>query len=129
MQRTLWWFFLVLALACASVLAADVPVGAWEGRIEGRKAVSLEISPTKRLHGSIVFYILHDEGDGSRNGSAPPAVPLDDLSWDGAVLRFAVSVDERSVRFEMRPSGGARAVLKRLADIDVPEAVVELTKQ
>jgi hypothetical protein len=129
MQRTLLRWFLAGALVCVPVLSADLPAGNWEGRARGRKAVSLEISSTPSLHGSIVFYILHDEGDGSRNGSALPAQPLDDLEWDGAVLRFSVSVDDRSVNFEMRLAGVARAVLKRLAAGDEPELVIELTKE
>lgn len=129
MLRTSLRSFLAVALACIPVLAADLPAGAWEGRLEGRKAVALEISPTQRLHGNIVFYILHDQGDGSRDGSASPALPLDNLAWDGTVLRFSVSVDDRSVSFEMRAAGAGRAILKRLADGDVPELAIELTAQ
>jgi hypothetical protein len=126
MRRILRWWMLAAMLASVSGRAASLPVGAWEGAIEGRKAVSLEVRDAPQLHGSIVFYILHDQADGSHNGSASPALPMEGLKWDGEALRFFVDPGDGPVRFEMRAAGEGRAVLKRLAAGDAGEVTLEL---
>ncbi len=126
MRQKRYWWMLAAMLASVSGLAATAPVGRWEGSMAGRKAVSLEVRDAPQLHGSIVFYILHDQGDGSHNGSASPALPMRDLKWDGEALRFSVDAGDGPVRFEMRAAGEGRAVLKRLAAGDAGEVTIEL---
>ncbi len=127
MRRILYGWMLATTLACVSGRAATVPAGAWEGSVDGRKAVSLEVKDAPQLRGSIVFYILRDDGDGSHEGSASPAVPMQDLKWDGEILRFSVDAGGRAVRFELRSAGVGRAVLKRLAAGGEAELSAELT--
>ncbi len=127
MRRILYGWMLAALLACVSGRAATVPAGAWEGSLEGRKAVSLEVKDAPQLRGSIVFYILHDQGDGAHDGSPSPALPMQNLKWDGEILRFSVAAGDRLVHFEMRGVGVGRAVLKRLAAGGEAELSVDLT--
>ena len=116
----------MLALVCARAAAAP-PAGRWEGSVDGRKAVSLELRDAPALAGSIVFYILRDERNGEHAGEATPSVPLAHLTWDGQVLRFDVEVGDRTVAFEMRPAADGKAALKRLAGGKISELALSLS--
>ena len=116
----------VLALAFARAAAAPL-AGTWEGSLDGRKAVSLELREQPRLAGTIVFYILRDNGTGQRNGEAVPAAELQNVRWDGERLRFDVAAGGRIVGFEMRPDAEGHAKLIRLDDRGNPEFTIALS--
>jgi len=76
------------------------------------------------LTGSATFYILRDNGDGTRNGAALPAVALTAVEWDGTTLRFSVpQSDDAAVPFELRLTGQGRAELRRRNASDSDEIV------
>jgi len=116
----------VLALAFARAAASPL-AGRWEGSVDGRKAVTLELRESPTLEGSVVFYFTRDGSTGEQNGEALPAKALDHLRWEGDVLHFDVAAGDRTVAFEMRSAGASKAMLKRIASGGVPELTLSLT--
>jgi len=124
-------FVLVITLAMCLVHAANPPIeGTWEGTREGVKAATLTVRQTDGiLGGSVIFYIIRDNGDGSRNGQALPAQPLTAVEWDGHTLRFSVErPDGAAIPFEMRITGEGRGELRRRGDSD-PDEIVPMTRR
>lgn len=108
--------------------AAALPVsGAWEGKIDGRRAVTLEVRDVPNLHGSITLYIVHDEENREHDGDATPALALDGPAWDGDVLQFSITAGEGRLAFEMRPAAAGKTVLRRLATRGLPELTIALS--
>jgi hypothetical protein len=106
-------------MALCLVKAAASPItGTWEGMKDGVKAATITVRENDGiLGGSAVFYIIRDEGSGTHNGSAQPAIALQGTEWDGKVLRFSVN----HVAFELRPESDSRGELRRLAKNGMPE--------
>jgi hypothetical protein len=88
-MRTL---FLALALSLCLIRAAASPVaGTWEAADEGHKAVTVNIRETDGiLGGTVVFYIIRDNGNGEHNGDATKPLAMHGVAWDGRVLRFSI---------------------------------------
>jgi len=104
--------FVCLTAVCL-VWAQAVPVvGAWEGQKDGRKAVTLEVREREGiLGGRVVIYIVHDDGDGSKDGAALDPMPMKGTTWDGKVLRFEAGV----ARWEFKVTGADRGELTVIA--------------
>lgn len=118
-------FVLAVTLALCLVKAAASPIeGAWEGSRNGAKTAVVTITRTGGiLGGSAIFYILRDNGEGSHNGEAMPALPLTGVQWDGRTLRFSVKPPGTgAVSFELRLTGAGRAELRR-SSADPDESV------
>jgi hypothetical protein len=111
--------------------AASPAAGVWEGKVDGRKAVTLRLHETGgKLDGIAIFYIVRDNGDGGHDGEAVPAIRLLELKWDGGVLRFAVQNPAgQSVRFEMRFHGEKSGDLKRLETNGMPEEWIAIERR
>jgi hypothetical protein len=105
--------------------------GSWEGNLEGVKAVTVNLrGPDSQPEGSVVFYILKDEGSGFQNGPATPAIPMQDLRRVGDLLRFRVrGSNGAALSFEMRITGASYARLTRLRSGSIPELTVALRRQ
>jgi hypothetical protein len=127
MRQTLHVCFLAAILVLASAKAAATPIaGAWEGKVHGRKAVTLQIRDDGTLHGNAVFYITDDNGDGSHNGDALPSLQLENPKWDGTTLRFTLTVGGDHLAFVMKITGTDRAELHQLPNGRRPELVIPL---
>jgi hypothetical protein len=114
-------------LMLVSAKAAGAPVaGVWEAAAGGRKAATLRIQDDGALRGTAVFYITKDNGDGSHNGDALPPLPLENPKWDGAELRFSLTIDGRSVPFVMKITGAGRAELHYRLNDRAPGTVLSL---
>jgi hypothetical protein len=128
MNATLRTTVLACLLGLAFARAAAAPLaGKWEGSIDGRKAVSLELQDTPVWKGSIVFYILRDHGGGNQDGEAAAPLPLVHLEWNGRALRFQVEAGDRLVSFELRSGGEGTASLQRFADAGNPSVTIALS--
>lgn len=116
---------LVCLMAICLVKAAPAPVtGVWEARQDGRKAITINVKETEGIiGGTVVMYIIHDDHDGSLDGTPLDPEAMKGTTWDGKVLRFRAGV----AGFEMRMTGADKAELKVMA----PEhsEVVEVTGQ
>ena len=121
MPRTLYLCLSICGLALCLVKAAASPIaGAWEGAVDGRKAVTLDIRETDGiLGGTVIFYIVHDNGGGEHDGDAAPVLRMAGASWDARTLRFSVEVGGGRPAFEMTLTGAGEAELRR-ADGGVP---------
>ena len=118
-------------MALCLVKAAASPVaGTWEGMKDGVKAATLKVRETDGiLGGTVIFYIIRDEGSGTHNGSATPPMPLVGTQWDGNVLRFSVTNPAgKSVAFEFRVTGEGNGELKRPAQNGDPEIKVSMLR-
>jgi hypothetical protein len=104
--------FVCFAAICL-VRAESVSVtGTWDGMKHGRKAVTVEVREREGiLGGTVVFYILHDNGNGALDGAATEPVRMQATTWDGAALRFQVG----EAVMEMRVMGSDRGELKVVA--------------
>ena len=104
---------LVCLMALCLVRAATPPVtGFWEARKDGRKAMTLNIREREGiLGGTVVFYIVHDDGDGSLDGTPLEPEKMIGTTWDGKVLRFNAG----PAAFEMRMTAADKAELKLTA--------------
>ena len=125
-------FVLVVTLAMCLVQAANPPIeGTWEGSRDGVKAATLTVRQTGGiLGGSVIFYIIRDNGDGSQNGQALPEQPISAVEWDGRTLRFSVvRPDGVAIPFEMRVTGQGRAELRRRGSTDPDEIVPMLLRK
>jgi hypothetical protein len=100
-------------MALCLVRAATPPVtGFWEARKDGRKAMTLNIREREGiLGGTVVFYIVHDDGDGSLDGTPLEPEKMIGTTWDGKVLRFNAG----PAAFEMRMTAADKAELKLTA--------------
>ena len=100
-------------------------MGTWEGERDGVKAASLTVTQTGGiLGGSVIFYIIRDNGDGAHNGQALPAQPINAVEWDGRTLRFSVArKDGTSIPFDLRLTGAGHATLQRRGGIVTDESV------
>jgi hypothetical protein len=103
----------VCLMAIALVRAASTPLaGVWEGSKDGRKAVAVTVREREGiLGGTVVLYIVHDDHDGSLDGTPLDPETMKGTSWDGKMLRFEAGV----AKFELRPVGGNKAELKCIA--------------
>ena len=131
MKRTLNICLLAGILVLCLVKGAASPIsGTWEGRRDGVRAATITVRETDGiLGGSVVFYIIRDEGSGARNGAATPALPMVATQWDGRVLRFSVvTQDGRSIDFELRVTGAGQAELRRPAQHGEPELSVPMQR-
>jgi len=131
MRRMLNVCLLAGLMALCLVKAAATPVaGIWEGMRDGVKAATLTVRETDGiLGGSVIFYIIRDEGSGTHNGSPTPPVTLVSTQWDGSVLRFAVTNQQgKSVAFEFRVTGEGKGELKRPAQNGEPEIKVTMLR-
>jgi hypothetical protein len=114
-------------MALCLVKAAASPItGTWEGMKNGVKAATITVRENDGiLSGSVIFYIIiRDEGSGTHNGSAQPAMPMVGTQWDGKVLRFSVN----QVAFELRVTGEGQAEMRRLAQNGMPEESVKMAR-
>ena len=101
--------FVCLVAVCAMWDAPPPVTGTWEGRQDGRKAITLTVEETDGfLGGSVVFYIMRDRGDGSMDGTPLPPEKMIGTNWDGKVLRFQTGAAE----FEFRLTDADRGELK-----------------
>ena len=115
----------LVVLACAR--AAGTPLaGRWEGFLDGRKAVALELTEGPVWTGNVVFYILRSD-DGTREGEAAAALPIRHPHWDGETLSFTVEVGDRTVGFHMHAAGDGKAALTWLATGDLPELTIAVS--
>ena len=131
MRRTAPVWLLAGLMALCFVKAAASPVaGTWEGMKDGVKAVTLKVEQNEGiLGGSVIFYIIRDEGSGTHNGAPTPPMTLEGTQWSGSVLRFLVTNQERkSVAFEFRITGEGKGELKRPAQNGEPEIRVLMTR-
>jgi hypothetical protein len=65
------------------------------------------------LRGSVVFYILRDNGNGSHNGDALPSQEMKAVEWDGKKLRFTIADSNGApAAFVMRLTGDGVAELQ-----------------
>ena len=126
MRRTLHVCLLAGLMALCLVKAAASPItGTWEGMKNGVKAATITVRENDGiLSGSVIFYITRDEGSGTNNGSAQPAMSMVGTQWDGKVLRFSVS----QVAFELRVTGEGQAELRRPAQNGMPEETVKMVR-
>jgi hypothetical protein len=99
----------------------------WEGRSDGRKAVTLRISDDAAIHGTAVFYITRDNGGGSHNGDALPPLAFEQPAWDGATLRFTLATGGGRIAFVMKITGDGRAELRYRRNQGAPEGVIMLS--
>jgi hypothetical protein len=104
---------LVCLIAICLVRAEAVPVtGIWEAQKDGRKAITLDIREREGiLGGSVVLYIIHDDHDGSLDGTPLDPEAMVGTTWDGKVLRFRAGV----ATFELRVTGANKGELKVIA--------------
>jgi hypothetical protein len=61
------------------------------------------------LGGMVVFYIVHDNGGGSLDGTPLEPEQMTGTTWDGKVLRFHAG----PAAFEMRITGAGKAYSSR----------------
>jgi hypothetical protein len=128
MRQTLHVCFLAGMLMLVTAKAAGAPfAGTWEGKIGGRKAVTLQILEDGARHGTAVFYITDDNRDGSHNGDALPPIEIETPTRDGTTLRFTLTVGKEHLAFVMKITGAGRAELHRLPNGGRPELVIPLT--
>ena len=127
-MRAATQILLATSLACVAAAAADSPiVGTWHGKLFGQPAVTLTLRDAGgNLSGSIVFYLLRNDGSGFKAdaNSARPPTELVNPKFDGKTLTFEVSHrqahppstlnDTEPVKFEMELTGKDEAQLKRL---------------
>src|SRR5215475_7013475 len=112
MNRGIQTFVLVVTLALCLVKAAASPIeGTWEGKRGDVKAATITVlSQDGLLAGSAVFYIVHDNADGSHNGEALPSYRMTSVQWDGKVLRFVIKPDDGvSIPFTMLVTAPGKA--------------------
>jgi hypothetical protein len=131
MRRTLNVCLQAGLMALCLVKAAASPVtGTWEGMKDGVRAARLTVRETDGiLGGSVIFYIIHDEGSGTHNGWPTPPVTLVGTQWDGGVLRFSVTnADGKRVAFEFRVTGEGKGELKRPAQNGERELKVSMLR-
>jgi hypothetical protein len=111
----------------ASAEAAGAPfTGVWEGSSDGRKAVTLRIAEDTAIHGTAIFYITDDNGDGSHNGDALPPLPFEQPAREGANLRFTLPTTSGRIVFVMKITGDGRAELRYRLNPGAPEIVIPL---
>ena len=119
-----------LCLLTQSLQPASPIAGTWEGQSHGLKAITLKISQDSRnISGTVVFYILKDEGSGLHVGRPSDPLPLLNPRWNGKVLRFSVNNDKWLVPFEIRLAGPRAAEGKRLMAHGEPELTVVLHRR
>jgi hypothetical protein len=101
--------FVCLAALCILRAATAPCVGTWEAHIDGRKAITLEVRDREGiLGGSVTLYIVHDDGNGSRDGAPLDPEPMQGTTWDGKVLRFHAG----GASWELQPTAADRAGLR-----------------
>ena len=106
MQSTTRLIVMAGVLALVFARAAAAPLAArWEGFLDGRQAVWLELVERP----------------------AAPSLPVSDPRWDGRLFFFAVEVGGRRVELELRAAGAGKALLHRLAAGDLPETAPALS--
>ena len=130
MRQTLQVCLLAGLMALCLVKAAAAPVeGTWEGTTDGVKSATVTVRERDGiLGGSVIFYIIRDEGSGKHTGAPTPPLTMMGTQWDGSVLRFSVNAEKKSVFFEMHLTGESRAELTRLAQNGEPEMRAALVR-
>ena len=126
MRKTLEVGFATIILALCLTKAAGAPIeGTWEGKLDGRKAVTLKVVESSgHLEGHVIFYVLDKKfSDADAHVVGQSERDLSDAKWDGKVLRF--SFQDLEVAFEMTVTGPNTAVLKRLK----PELTISMYRQ
>lgn len=128
MKRTLHVGLLAGVLALCLVKAATPIVGTWEGMQGAAKSATIVVRETEgKIGGSVIFYIVHDEGSGAHNGEEMPPLEMIEPRWDGKLLKFSVvTSDGRSIAFEMRLTGEGTAELRRPEQDGTPELTVAM---
>jgi len=132
MKRMLHVCLLAAGFPLLAAIANASPIeGTWEGDLHGVKAITLIVHETGgHMGGNVVFYILRDEGSGWHTGSPSPAVALQAVQWDGALLRFTVQGSNgQPVALGMKLKGAHTAELNRKPTADMPELTVSLRKR
>jgi hypothetical protein len=129
MRSTRHVCLLAVLLLLASAKAAGSPfAGVWEGKSDGRKSVTVRISDDgAAIHGTAVFYITDDNGDGSHNGDALPPLAFEQPGWDGAHLRFTLTTGGVRMAFVMKITVDHRAELRYRCNQTAAEAVIMLS--
>jgi hypothetical protein len=115
MQRMLFVCLFVGAVAICLMNAAAPPIaGTWEATKDGRKAVTVKVHETDGiLGGTVIVYIIHDNGTGEFDGAASEPMTLVGTTWDGRTLRFSVDVPGAAVTaFELRLTGADKGELR-----------------
>jgi hypothetical protein len=127
MKRMLHVCLLAAGFPLLAAIANASPIeGTWEGDLHGVKAISLTVHET----GGHMFYIVRDEGSGWHTGLPSPAIALQAVQWDGALLRFTVQGSNgEPVALEMKLNGANTAELNRKATADMPEVTVSLRRR
>ena len=129
MRKTIEVALATVAVALFLAKAAAAPAaGTWEGKLDGRKAVTLTVKESDgRLSGHATFYVVDKKfGDPDAQVVGELEHDLSDVIWDGKALRF--SIHDPDVAFEMTITGVNLAVLKRLTGENAPEATVSLQR-
>lgn len=126
MRKTMEVALAAIILALCLTKAAGAPLGGtWEGKIDGRRAVTLKVVEVGgHLQGHVIFYVLDKKfGDADAREMGQSERDLTNLNWDGKVLRF--SFQDPEVAFEMTLTAPNTAILKRLK----PELSVPMQRQ
>jgi hypothetical protein len=128
---------LEVCLAAVALATAASPAesssfaGTWEGRLEGVKAVTLEIQDVGPIvTGGVTFYVIKDEGEGKRIGGATH-LAMEHVRWHDDTLEFEVTIPTAGdvVHFRMILNGRNTAKLKRFAGENLPESSISLRRQ
>ena len=130
MRKTIEVALATIILALCLTKAAGAPIeGTWEGKLDGRKAVTLKVVEIAgHLDGHVVFYVVDKKfSDADARVVGQSERDLTGLKWDGKVLRF--SLQHPAVAFEMTVTGPNAAVLKRHASGEAPEAAIPMQRQ
>lgn len=115
MRKTIEVGFATIILALCLTKAAGAPIeGTWIGTINGQKAMTLTVSEVGgNISGHIVMYVVDKKfGEPDAHVVGQDDRELNNVKWDGKVLRF--SVQDPDADFEMTVSAPNAAVLKSL---------------
>lgn len=126
MRKTLEVGFATIILALCLTKAAGAPIeGTWEGKMDGRKALTLRVVENSgHLEGHVIFYVVDKKfSDADARVVGQSERDLTNAKWDGKMLRF--SFQDPDAAFEMTVTGPNTAALKRLK----PELTIPMQRQ
>ena len=121
---------LVALVTAASAAEGACFAGIWEGRMQGVKAVTLEIQASAgNFAGTATFYVIKDEGEGKHVGGAT-RVAMEHVQTRDAALEFDVTrPDGAAIHLRMTLDGCSSAQLTREPSGDLPELAIGLERQ